>query len=277
MKCRSKKILLSAFSLPEVAAALIILALVSSGVLVVINRCMVSASDLALRMQAFEVARENMEKLLASESVSEMAEFGNSDEYPQIEWQTTVETFYEPVTARMWIQAVCSAEYTDTAGDVQAVELTHWLTDLTKKQLLQIMAERQKEKEQLAEQDIETIEEAAEFAGVDEETIDEWVDNGMPTTEDGHYIKIYLDLYREHNGNPPAEAKEKALATYAAKKKEIKPQPETPDGPTPKPGQTPTPEPRISEPGLICGYTLAELFEMPRSQALEILRNCDEF
>ena len=57
--CRSKKNLLSAlpkykgFSLPEVVAALIILGLVSSSVLVVINRCMVSAANSALRMQAF--------------------------------------------------------------------------------------------------------------------------------------------------------------------------------------------------------------------------------
>ncbi len=211
MKYRSKKILLSAFSLPEVAAALIILALVSSGVLVVINRCMVSASNLALRMQAFEVARENMEKLLASESVSEMAEFGNSDEYPQIQWQTVVETFYEPITARMWIQAVCSAEYTDTAGDVQAVELTHWLTDLTKKQLLQIIEEMKKEKERLAEQEAEEEE-------------------------------------KEEEDKEDEQEKEK------------------------EPNET---EPGISEPE--CGYTLAELFEMPRDQALEILRNCDEF
>jgi len=209
MKYRSKKILLSAFSLLEVAAALTILALVSSSVLVVINRCMVSASDLTLRMRAFEVARENMEKLLASESVSEMAEFGNSDEYPQIQWQTTVETFYEPVTARMWIQAVCSAEYTDTAGDVQAVELTHWLTDLTKKQLLQIIEEMKKEKERLAEQQ-------------DEES--EPDDEGEPDEED------------EQDEKEPEE-----------------------------------------DTGLLCGHTLQELLEMDLDQAMEILRNCDEY
>ncbi|KPJ66850.1 MAG: hypothetical protein AMJ43_06760 [Coxiella sp. DG_40] len=141
------------FSLIEAMTALIILALVSSTVLVVINRCMTSAANLAIRMQAFEVARENMETLLSKDSVEEMAEFGSSDKYPEIRWQNSVEMFYEPITARMWVRAICSAEYTDTEGQVQTVELTHWLTDLTKMQLIQMIKEKQEEKKGLAEQD----------------------------------------------------------------------------------------------------------------------------
>ena len=60
----------NAFSLVEAATAVIILGLICSGVLVVIDRCMTSAADSALRMQAFDVARENMEKLLATEPVA---------------------------------------------------------------------------------------------------------------------------------------------------------------------------------------------------------------
>lgn len=149
------------FSLMEAMAALIILALVSSGVLVVINRCMASAANLAIRMQAFEVARENMETLLSMDSVEETVEFGSSDKYPEVRWQNTVEMFYEPITARMWVRAVCSAEYTDTEGEVQTVELTHWLTDLTKMQLIQMIKQMQREKKGLAEQD------GDEQAGID--------------------------------------------------------------------------------------------------------------
>ena len=141
------------FSLIEAMTALIILALVSSTVLVVINRCMASAANLAIRMQAFEVARENMEILLSKDSVEEAAEFGSSDKYPEIQWQNTVEMFYEPITARMWVRAICSAEYTDTEGEVQTVELTHWLTDLTKMQLIQMIKEKQQENKGLAGQD----------------------------------------------------------------------------------------------------------------------------
>src|SRR4030042_1740904 len=106
MKCRSKQILsclavarrrrMPAFSLVETATALIILALISSSVLVVVNRCMASAADLEMRMRAFEVARDNMETLLSKDSIGEMVEYGISVKYPEIQWQTTVEIFYEP-------------------------------------------------------------------------------------------------------------------------------------------------------------------------------------
>ncbi len=141
-----------AFSLIEAVTALAILAIITSSVLVVINRCTASAANSVLRMQAFEVARNNMEALLTADSVAEMVEYGSSDKYPAIQWRTTVESFPEPVTSRMWVQAICSAEYTDTAGEVQTIELTHWLTNLSKEEMIQILEERQKEKERLAEQ-----------------------------------------------------------------------------------------------------------------------------
>ncbi|MHC4913597.1 MAG: hypothetical protein ACYTE5_11465, partial [Planctomycetota bacterium] len=112
MKCCSKKILFlampqrKAFSLVEAVTALVILGLICSSVLVVINRCLAGAADSELRMRAFEVARENMEILLASESVAETSDYGESEKYPEIQWQTTVETFYEPLTSRIWFQAI---------------------------------------------------------------------------------------------------------------------------------------------------------------------------
>ncbi len=128
-----------AFSLAEALVALIILAFICTSVLVVINRSIASASDSMLQMQAFEVARNNMEKLLAKSSAKEMVEFGISEKYSAIQWQTTVETFYEPLTSAMWLQAVCSAEYTDAEGAEQKVELTHWLTALTKAELAKVL------------------------------------------------------------------------------------------------------------------------------------------
>lgn len=193
----------SGFSLVEAVTAVIILGLISSGVLVVINRCMTSATNSALRMQAFDVARENMEALLAAEPVKETVEYGSSDKYPGITWQTTVETFHEPVTSRMWVKAVCSAEYTDTEGETQTVELIHWVTDVTKQQLVEIM--KAKERDELASQTISTIEEAAEYAGVDVSTIQQWIDNGMLTTEDGSFVKSNIDLYKQSGGNPSPE------------------------------------------------------------------------
>ena len=179
MKCRSEKFSFRAinslghsrraFSLIEAVTALIILALICSSVLVVIDRCMASAADSTLRLKAFEVARENMETLLAKNSAEEMVEYGTSDKYPGIQWQSVVETFYEPITTRMWVQAVCSAEYTDTEGEIQRIELTHWLTDLTKKQILEIFEQKKREEQELAEWAQDQAEEEPDVEPPDED------------------------------------------------------------------------------------------------------------
>jgi len=247
-----------AFSLIESLTALIILAFVSSSVLVVINRSIASAADSALSMQALEVARENMEALLSKDSAAEMVEYGSSDKYPQIQWQTTVEAFYEPITSRMWIQAVCSAEYTDSSGELQTVELTHWLTDLTKEQLIRLMQE--KLKELTAEQLIETAEDAAEYAEVDVETIQQWVDNGMLMTEEGYYIKSELELYKETDGRPTPEDRRRQAERLAQQDEDESDEPDEPD-----------------EAELICGYTLQELMQMPLDEAYQVLSNCEQF
>ena len=94
------------------------------------------------RMHAFEVVRENMERVLVSDNVSEKVEYGYSERYPEIQWTTRIETFYEPVDNKMWVQAICSAEYTDSMGEPAEVELTHWLTKLSEKQVEKILADR---------------------------------------------------------------------------------------------------------------------------------------
>ena len=223
MICRSKTLTMKkkAFSLLEVIMALGILALISSSVLVVIDRCIASAAESALRMRAFEVARENMERLLASATVKESIEYGISEQYPDIGWQTVVETFYEPVTARMWIKGVCSAQYNDPNGEEQTIELTHWLTDLTKEQLLQIENRDEQEQGDLSAELIEAMEDAADYAGVEVETIEQGLQTGMLTTEDGSFIKDNLNLYMSSNGNPSAEEKNqqaKSLADLKNKK-----------------------------------------------------------
>ncbi len=264
-----------AFTLAETVASLVILAFICTSVLVVINRCMASAVDSVLRMQAFEVARKNMEELLTSDSVEESVEYGNSEMYPDIQWETVVESFYMPLDTKMWIQAICSAEYTDSEGQVQTVELTHWLTDVSKAQLLQILAQQQ---EDLADHFIETLEEAAVYAGVDEQTIQQWVDNGMLLTDDGQYLMSQLDLYRDSDGNPTIEDR-KQLAILdedlisPTGKQPKQGEPLRPDAPrrTDKPRRTEAPR-QPSRPGdeLIGGYTRAELEQMPIEQIIKI-------
>lgn len=138
-KSRYKTVVKKGFSLVEVVAAMTILALTATGIVHVINSSIDNAVNLDLKMQALEVARDNMENLLSLNSVQNSTDYGTSEVYPKIDWTTTVESFYEPITDGMWVQAVCAAEYTDTTGEFQSVELTHWITSLTKIQMKQML------------------------------------------------------------------------------------------------------------------------------------------
>jgi hypothetical protein len=188
--------------LVEVLAALMILAFVCSSVVLVVDRCMVSAANSSLRMEAFRLARENMEKVLASDSVTETVEYGRSDIYPDVSWQTQIEAFSEPVTQKMWIRAVCSAEYTDSESQKQTVKLEHWVTELTDQQANQLGGQPQNLEELAAEQVIRTPEEAAQYADVDVETIQKWIDDGLVTMEDGAFLKHNLDIFIRSDGKP---------------------------------------------------------------------------
>jgi len=188
--------------LVEVLAALVILAFVCSSVVLVIDQCVITAADSSLRMEAFQLARENMEKVLASDSITETVEYGRSDIYPDVSWQTEIEAFSEPVTQKMWIRAVCSAEYTDSAGQKQTIKLEHWITELTDQQANQLGGQPQSIEELTAEQVIKTPEEAAQYADVDIETIEKWIDDGLVTMEDGAFLKHNLDIFIRSDGKP---------------------------------------------------------------------------
>ena len=196
----------------EVMMALAILALTTSSALTIINRCMASTANCALRMEAFQVARENMEKVLAADSVSESVEYGTSELYPDVSWRTVVEAFSEPKTGQMWARGVCSAEYADSTGETQTLELVHWIGPLTDQQADQLLQEEDLET-LAAEQLVESVEEAAEHAGVDVETLEDWVQNGLLTTEDGFFIRYNLDLYVQSGGNPSEEDRDRQVGS----------------------------------------------------------------
>lgn len=140
----------SAFTLIEVVMAVTIITVTVTTVLTVMNRCLEAAIDNRTRMQAFELARENMEKLLALNSVSDQAEFGTSEKNPDIQWTSIVEPFTEPASSKMWVQAVCSATYIDSKGAEQSIELTHWLSEVPKNIQRAIIAQKELELELIA-------------------------------------------------------------------------------------------------------------------------------
>jgi len=190
------------FTLTEILAALIILALICSSAFMIIDRCVKATTDTTLKMQAFKVARENMESLLSKRSAKEKVDYGNSKTYPHINWETVVETFDEPVKSQMWVRAVCSAYYIDSKGQEQKVELSHWLTNISRRQMVQILEQMEQRKEILKEQLVPSSSEAAAYANVSPETIQMWLDNGMPTASNGTFIKDALDLYKNSQGYP---------------------------------------------------------------------------
>lgn len=139
------------FSLFEAIVAVGVLAVIVTAIMTVTNRCISATIDSRAKMAAFELARENMETLLAKNTIEEFVEFGTSDINPDLEWENTVESFYEPITNRMWIQAACSASYTDSNNERQEVELTHWITDLSTTDIKKIQDQLNKEQEMLDE------------------------------------------------------------------------------------------------------------------------------
>jgi prepilin-type N-terminal cleavage/methylation domain-containing protein len=176
---------LRAFSLPEVVVALMILALISSTVLVAINRYSELAIDRQLRLEAFYLVRENMENLLASDSVEETLEYSSSDLNPNIHTENVVKAFYEPQTERMWIRAVCSASYTDSQDQEQTIEFTHWVTDLSAEQMLQVIEAKEQQKQELEEEQEEWEEADEEKQESQESEPDEEPDEGKePALDD---------------------------------------------------------------------------------------------
>jgi hypothetical protein len=118
--------------------------MITATVLVIINKAVDTVVVWQTKMQAFEIIRENMEQILAKPSVSDMLEYGESEINPDITWETVIESFYEPITNKLWIRAVCSAEFPDPNGQPQKIELTQWLTGLSEKQIMQILEQKKK-------------------------------------------------------------------------------------------------------------------------------------
>lgn len=202
------------FTLLEVVTALMILAFISSSVLVAIGRSIASAADSAFRMEAFKLARENMETLLTANAVTETVEYGMSEDYPGIAWRTVVETFADPMTGQMWARAVCSADYTDSTGETQTIELVQWLSQLSDQQASQLaQTEGQDIGALAAEQLLEYVEDAAQYARVEAPTVEQWLDNGLLTTAEGAFIKYNLDIFVRAEGNPSDAEKARQVAT----------------------------------------------------------------
>lgn len=187
------------FTLIEMIVSMLLLGMIGGRVMITIDRCMDAAQELALRRQAFSVARENLEQVLTRLSLEEGIEQGTSDVYPAITWETTLETFGEPVSGKTWARVICSASFEDEAEETQTVELTHWLTEVTEEG-----ADNSNSSEAAADREF-TYDEALDYAGVNEQTLAQWVEAGLKQSADGTFIEHNLDIFIRANGQPTDE------------------------------------------------------------------------
>jgi hypothetical protein len=138
-----------AFTLVEVAVTIVVVGLIVGTSMTILDNLIGAMSDIRLHTDAFETARQNMESLLSEQNIRDKIEYGISEIHPEIQWQTVIEPFYEPITNAMWIRAICSAGYTDSKGTYQEVELEHWLTNLPANVVRQIIQQQKMEEEYL--------------------------------------------------------------------------------------------------------------------------------
>lgn len=186
------------FTLVETMTSLILLGMIGGTIVITIDRCVDATLELSLRKQALSVAQENMEQALTSLSLAESVEQGTSDLYPNISWETTIETFSEPAEGKTWARVICSASFDDEADETQTIELTHWLTAVKDQG-----ADGQTDEER-ATQELE-YEEALAYAGDDTELFAQWIEWGLKETDDGKYIKYNLDIFSRANGAKPKD------------------------------------------------------------------------
>jgi prepilin-type N-terminal cleavage/methylation domain-containing protein len=139
------------FTLLEVAVSLVILGVLATSVLTIMNECIEAAIEQGSRQRAFEIARENMERILAWPYVQELNDYGSDEENADIQWETVIEPFYEPVTNRMWIRAVCSSSFTTREGEREEINLANWITSLSEQQIKNILDQKKREQEFLEE------------------------------------------------------------------------------------------------------------------------------
>ena len=187
-----------AFSLLELVAALTILAIITSSVMAVMSQCIESTIDHRNRAQAFRIARDNMENLLTLPSVEESVDFGEYELNPDIQWETIIEIVDHPLDSKMWVQAVCSASYTDNTGERQSIELTHWLTDLTAAQQRQILDQKKRQKDFMDEFDENPF-------GDDAEGLMKYANALAASGEYERAAEISREIIEEYPESPEAE------------------------------------------------------------------------
>ena len=105
----------------------------------------------------------------------------------------------------------------------------------------------------------------------------------MPVTEDGFFIKDYLDLYKKNNGSPPADQKAKLdnffSPVFANEGQIDQTGAPKPGDTTAKPADTtakPTDTKQAPVRQIFCGKTMADLNQMSFEELWKFIQSCPE-
>lgn len=138
-----------AYTLVEAMAALLVMGIVVSGVVVTITNCLDSMIDMRLENSAVDLARENMEYILAKNDAFEFYDSGVDEYNPDLDWETGFEVSTYPNTSDMWVRAFSNAGYYCTDGEYKTVEFESWIVRLTDEQQQQYQDQVEEEQQML--------------------------------------------------------------------------------------------------------------------------------
>ena len=173
------------FTVLEALMAVLVIGFVASSIMVVMDNSISSLTEIKLRTQAFELARENMEMMLTGDSVTEISDSGTSDINPEIAWEISIKAQQASSTdGVIWVKAKSSASYRDSNDDLETIEFEQWITSLTKSQSKQIQKLRM----------LQAQEDGVDSEIDNDETIDSELDNdNKPQLSDEDMWKIVMD------------------------------------------------------------------------------------
>ncbi len=179
------------FTVLEALMAVLVIGFVVSSVMVVTSNSIASLADLKLRTEAFEIARENMELILARDNVTELSDSGTSDINPEIEWEISIKADQASSTdATMWVKAKSLANYTDSKGELKTVEFEQWISYLNRSQTKQIQKLRSLQAQDDTDSEITPDESSKDEGGKDETKPD---DKEKPQMSDEQMWKIVME------------------------------------------------------------------------------------
>ncbi|MGE4285836.1 MAG: prepilin-type N-terminal cleavage/methylation domain-containing protein [Phycisphaerae bacterium] len=177
-----------AYTLVEAMAALLVMGIVVSGVVVTITNCLETMIDMRLENNAVDLARENMEYILSKNDAYEFYDSGVDEFNPDLNWEIGFEVATYPNTSDMWVRAFSTSGYYRTDGEYKTIEFESWIVRLSDEQQQQY-----KEQATAEQQMLDDVADAVSEAQAEKDTAEEETDTGSVEPADNSELQELLD------------------------------------------------------------------------------------